>query len=298
MSYKPYSDWQTSKGNIAPHFHWNGQDMSPQDKKRLRYTVEREYLGARVLRDATYVYNCHGYAHAARHAWFDDITQFVEDDYYPFTPGTLFVGDIVVYSDGYILTHSAVISRLSGNSIVEVRSKWGQWPEILHAPETVPNEYGSIMYYLRRRGTRTTEEIEPSEDAVRERIEDLLISVAREERLERIALASTPAMARSIVARFPEMGELQLYGSKAGPAIRDRLADAEGGELAVLAYAIEMLCYVDALPVLAARVADLPKDGAVSVSEVLLLSAFERLNTADRRSELAEAARSILEADD
>ena len=300
MSYQPYTDWQTSKGNVARHLHWDGQDVSPQKKRQLRRKVERDYSGARVLRDATYYYNCHGYAHAARHAWFNEINQFIEDDYYLFTPGRLFVDDIVVYSDGTYPTHSGVITRLSGNSVVEVRSKWGAWPEVLHAPATVPAVYGSIMYYLRRRGTRTMEEIEPSEDAVREKIEDLLISIAREERLARIGLASTPMMARAIVAQFPEMRELLLYGSKAGQAISDRLNYAEGDELAVLAYAIAMLSHLDALPALAARVADLPEDGAVSMSENLLLSAFESLSTADksdRRSRLTEAARSMLEGD-
>ena len=296
MSYQAKTDWRTSKNNIAPDFHWVGSDLTPDERRWLRDRVEREYPGARVVRDATKIYNCHAYAHAARHAWFDEIEAFLRDDYYPFTPGTLRRGDIVVYAKGGYLTHSGVITQLSGSSIVEVRSKWGQWPESLHAPENVPAEYGPITYYLRKRGTRTMDEGEPSDDVLDERVQDLLIGLGREERLARVKLASTPLAARLIVAELPEMGELLLHGARAARAIVDRLTVAEEEELAILAYAVEMLRYGDALPALAAKVAALPEDGADNVAESLLLSAFESLNAADaagRRSRLTEAARGI-----
>jgi hypothetical protein len=56
------------------------------------------------------------------HAWFDLIEQFLKDDYYPFTPGTLRINDAVVYvKDGYV-THSGFIIQLSGNTISRIRS--------------------------------------------------------------------------------------------------------------------------------------------------------------------------------
>ena len=294
--YKANTDWRTSKSNIAPDLHLVSSDVTPQQKRQLREIVERDYAGARVVGDATATYNCHAYAHARRHAWFNEIQRFIEDDYYPFTPGILRNGDIVVYVAGGHITHSGVITRLSGNSISEIRSKWGAWPEVLHAPQVVPDEYGSITYYLRERGTRGVTEDEPSEEQLNERVEDLLSSLTREERLARLALASTPTAARVIAAQFPEMAELVLYGSRSGQAIHRRLMIAEHYELAVLAYATEVLGYMDALPALATKVAALADDGTADVSEALLLSAFETLNTADaakRRASSVETARKM-----
>ena len=296
FQYENNTDWRTSRGNVAPDLHLVSPDVTPQQQRYLRERVEREYAGARVVRDATATYNCHAYAHAQRHAWFNLIDQFIEDDYYPFSPGQLLIGDIVVYASAGSITHSGVITRLSATGIVEVRSKWGQWPEILHAPGTVTAAYGTITWYLRKRGTRTMEGLEPTDEELREKIEDLLFSLTGEERLSRIALASTPTAARVIVAQFPEMAELLLHGSRAARAVSDRLPAAEDDELAVLAYAVEMLGHEAALPSLATKVAALPDDNTFSIAESFLLSAFEtlsRVGTPKRKATLMEAARAI-----
>ena len=142
------------------------------------------------------------------------------------------------------------------------------------------------------------EDSEPSEDDLEEKVQDLVIGLTGEERLDTLAFASTPTTARLIIGELPEMGELLLYGARAGRAIGERLPDAAGRELAVLAYAIEMLGYGDALVAIATKVAELPEDGTESMLDNFLLSAFETLNTqraTGRRAALIEEAKALRE---
>lgn len=293
FDYQPNSDFRTSRGNIAPDFHLVSADYNAQQKAEIRRAVEQQFPGARVVQDATGTYNCHSYAHAQGHAWFNDITRFIEDDYYPFTPGTLRVDDIVVYVKNNSITHSGVIKQLSGNTIIEIRSKWGPAPQVVHGPTNVPADYGSIVYYLRRRGTLLVDTVEPSAEDLRSKVEDLIYSLTRSERLSLLEFASTPDMVRTIIAQIPEISELSLYGSIAGEAIVGLLANAESEELAILSYAVERLGYTEALSILANRVAELSDDGTVSFLEDMALSAFESLSlkmSNDRKSRLIKSA--------
>jgi hypothetical protein len=106
MPYVPQSDYKTSKGNVAPDFHWQGADATPAEKAQLKSIVETQYRPAKVVRDATRTYNCHAFAHANRHAWFNQIDQFLKDDYYQYTPGQLRLNDICVFVKDGQLTHS------------------------------------------------------------------------------------------------------------------------------------------------------------------------------------------------
>jgi len=219
MGYNANNDYRTSKGNIAPDFHWSGTDDAYNAREQLKRTVESDYSPARVVRSATRKYNCHAYGHANRHAWFNDIKRFIEDDYYPFTPGTLRVNDIVVYVKDDAITHSAKIISLNGNSISKLRSKWGAWPEVEHGATNVPSVYGSIVYYLRKRQNLLDENPEFIEEVAMERISDLIESLSTEEKEFELLLANTPEMALRIVKGFPEVMELVLHGDDAADLI-------------------------------------------------------------------------------
>ncbi len=227
MGYNANNDYRTSKGNIAPDFHWSGTDDAYNAREQLKRKVESDYSPARVVRPATRKYNCHAYGHANRHAWFNEIKRFIEDDYYPFTPGRLQVGDIVVYVKDNAITHSAKIISLSGNSISKLRSKWGAWPEVEHGETNVPSIYGSIVYYLRKRQNLLEENPQFIEEEGMERISDLIESLITEDREFELMLANTPEMAISIVKSFPEVTELVLYGDDTIDLISKAIAEQE-----------------------------------------------------------------------
>lgn len=187
------NDYKTSKGTTVPHFHHTGADGPYNDREALKRLVEQDYPPSKVVGDATDRYNCHGYAHAASHAWFEDVAIFLQDDYEQFTPGTLQLGDIVVYEKDGERTHSGVITALHENKAVEIRSKWGAWPLVRHLPDIVPEEYGGIRYYLRKR-------------TAMQRTSDVLPAIlADATMMDRLGLASTPGVfeqiSRSILSR-------------------------------------------------------------------------------------------------
>src|SRR5262249_12490922 len=134
-----------------PDSHWSGRDDTAEAHPQLAAEVQRKFPGAVVVGNATRTYNCHAFVHASAHAWFNDISPFLRDDYYQFTPGTLQLNDAVVYVKNGLITHSGFIIQLSGNSVSRIRSKWGAYPVVEHPPASVPDIYGSITYYLRKR---------------------------------------------------------------------------------------------------------------------------------------------------
>lgn len=277
MPYSANSDFRTSKGNVAPDFHWSGTDDAYQQRQALKNQVESQYSPARVVRDATRTYNCHAFAHANRHAWFNEITQFLRDDYYQFTPGTLRVGDVVVYVKNGELTHSGVITQLSNNRPTEIRSKWGAWPEVTHPPERVPDIYGPITYYLRRRETMLASDPEFASFNPSEKVDDLVYSLLSDERKTELLLASTVRVSELIISNFPEVAQLQFHSEVAGPVLEGRIADADLDSLAIIAVTLRKIGYSNALPKLAARVSTLGGDPTFEISELTVCGAFDAL---------------------
>lgn len=225
MGYTAKKDYKTSKGNVAPDMHWSGTDDMYDARAKYKQAVEKDYRPAKVVRPSTRKYNCHAYGHANRHAWFNDIKRFIEDDYFPYTPGTLQVDDIVIYVKNNQITHSAKISSLNGNRIKKLRSKWGAWPEVEHGKSNVPDIYGSIVYYLRKRNSLLEEIPDYIEYEGQERIDDLVESLLDEEIRFKVMQASTPEVALRVIRELPEVTELSLYGDYA----TDRIVKALSG---------------------------------------------------------------------
>lgn len=290
MPYSPNSDWRTSKGNVAPDFHWSGTDDAYNMRAQLKAEVERNYSGAVVVADATRTYNCHAFVHASAHAWFNDISTFLQDDYYPFTPGTLQINDAVVYVKDGQITHSGFIIQLSGNTILRVRSKWGAYPRVEHPPTSVPSIYGSITYYLRRRSALMETESESPVHQDSRTAEVLLTKLLDSERLKDLWLASTPEVAQMIISQWPEFTESVMHASAVGPLVADKLKKYESAELPILLALAKRIQSRDVFRTLAEQTATYAERD-VTEDEQMVLDTFKALaeQAMDHRARQASA---------
>ena len=233
MPWDDRKDYKTSKGRTAPDRHWIGQDDLYRDRQYIKQYIEETYTGSKVVRAATQTYNCHGYIHAARHAWFNEITRFLEDDYAPFTPGTLQKDDVVVYWKNDQATHSAKITQLSGNSIVQLRSKWGALSEVLHGPNNVPKQYGDIHWYLRRRDLLLKDDPDYFDVTEQEDIDDLIVALLDRTGTLEVHLASTIDVILHSYRSFSETTALALYGERGEKKLLDTISKLDSLESAL-----------------------------------------------------------------
>ncbi|MCS6595297.1 DUF7689 domain-containing protein [Bacillus cereus] len=287
MPYEPKSDFKTSKGNVAPDFHWNGSDDTYRDRDQIKNLIERDYRPAQVLSPATRTYNCHGYAHANSHAWFNEIKQFLEDDYEPFTPGRLRIGDIVVYVKDNAVTHSAVIHELNNNVIVKLKSKWGAWSEVMHGKNNVPAVYGDIVYYLRKRGTFLDMEAKEIKIEKHKKIEKLIYSLTSKEKINELLLANTYETAENIISKSSQITELKLYGDIAGEILTEHLRKSDYEASILLTVALKYLDYKKALPVISQKLLELNNESNYTINEYLLLKSFDSLSREDKHDYIA-----------
>jgi hypothetical protein len=95
-------------------------------------------------------YNCHGYAYADAHAWFNAPDLFIADDFFVVPMDAARIGDVLVYEDDREITHSAVVKTVTDGEIMKCRSKWGKVAAVFHDPDDVPREYGRPVRLLRR----------------------------------------------------------------------------------------------------------------------------------------------------
>jgi hypothetical protein len=204
-------------------------------------------------------------------AWFEDLRPFLNDDYYPFTPGTQRLNDAVIYVKDGQITHSGFIIQLSGNTIVKIRSKWGALGVIEHSPGTVPADYGNIVYYLRKRGTLLA-----TSDADN-KIQSLLDEFLGDENQMRLLLASTVDVATSIVRTFPQFVELQLYGDTAASELAQRILSANETQLLPLLVLSRSLHTPAVIQAIAQRLASLPETDQ-SAERALLADAFDSIS--------------------
>lgn len=93
-------------------------------------------------------YDCHGYTFLAGAAWINDdqVDTILADNGYAVTTAPA-VGDIVVYRLSGSVTHSGIITAVSGGVVTQVHSKWGRLGLYSHAPNDVPPTYGTWQAY-------------------------------------------------------------------------------------------------------------------------------------------------------
>lgn len=275
-TYSNGNDFLTSKGNPAPDFHLTSADYTAAEKAQLKAEYERVHSPAKVVADATYRYNCHAFAHAARHAWFNDITPFLRDDYFQYTPGQLMVGDVCVYVKDNVIQHSAVITRVTApNIILEVQSKWGRAPELLHSPTNVPRDYGTIKYYLRKRTAFMKQDL--TEEMNNLLMESLVFSLTGDEHLRAIETASTIESMVHIINSFPEIPALQLHGDIARAKLIETLAACNDSRVMIYAIALARIGGAEALDAIGKKMPEYEKDDGFTLEGLILLQAYDRI---------------------
>lgn len=292
MGYVQQSDYRTSKGNPAPDMHWTGDDDAYEARYKIKTRIEKHYAPAQVVGDASRRYNCHALAHAGSHAWFNDITAFMRDDYEQFTPGNLKVGDVVVYVKDGERTHSGVITRLNGNSPAEIRSKWGAWSEVLHPPEKVPVEYGSILYYLRKR----TPKIAAMDNTSRDVLAGVL---ANGDEADRLDLASTPEVFTRIARSLIDNEHVADFIANV-QFTANNLSTLDKRALAAVAASVQDLADADFAETLLARYEQLRNTSSIDVTDIVICKALlkmaERTNVASWCASAVSLAKSLKQA--
>ncbi|HEY0319573.1 MAG TPA: hypothetical protein VGC66_01240 [Pyrinomonadaceae bacterium] len=220
------SVFKTSKGRAVKHFHVTAaNELTPTLVQAARNLIKKEHPNVIEIQAPTCRYNCHGFAYADSHGWFDYATKFISDDYEEVDMDSPHEGDVLMYKKKGLIAHSAVVTRVDGNEIVELQSKWGGLAEVFHAPRDVPNAYGSPSFLLRRLPDFVpleAGEINMNEEEMRRETIKLAIDKLWEPDIYvRVMLASSPEVARMIIEELPGVRELIDIGAEAGKAALD-----------------------------------------------------------------------------
>jgi hypothetical protein len=281
--YTTYNHWKTSLGKKVSDDHWSGLDDTLANTVKLEKMVKEEY-GASPVHPATRTYNCHAYVHAQSHAWFNYIDKFLKDDYYPYSPGYapsdgLKNGDVCIYVKDNQITHSAFITNTNGTQIFSLRSKWGALPLVDHAPQSVPNEYGSIYAYLRKKGVLQLHEEKAIEETNIKKIQFHIEAMTKEERIQKLLLASNVESLDILIRNeFKEIPELYLHGKNSEKFLIDAIDRANVDEKIIpLLAAAKQISTPALLSSLARKVSIMPR-GDYSLADQYLLSAFAHIN--------------------
>ena len=104
------SEIDTSMGRSVPHFHlgepgFPGPDFTAAEKVQVNHLLLSEVPGVEIAGQPTRKFNCHGFAYAAAHAWFNSPRMFQEDDYTLVEVEDVREGDIVSYFNEHVLMH-------------------------------------------------------------------------------------------------------------------------------------------------------------------------------------------------
>jgi hypothetical protein len=126
-----------------------------------RFGIDRSLLTQ--IQPPTDTYNCHGYTFTDGDVWINDdqVQNILDDNGYSVTTDPV-VGDIVIYTESGGITHSGVITEVSGNVVKKVVSKWGATGLYEHAPDDAPNIYGAWEVYHTDRDNGNLLRTEPS----------------------------------------------------------------------------------------------------------------------------------------
>lgn len=189
---------------------------------------EAEDWMARFFPDAVQVrrpsrrYNCHGHAYVRSHGWVDEPEPLLTDDLFEVSFDDVAIGDVVAYVNGDTLMHSAVVRSILNGEITELRSKWGEGPEVLHELNGVAPEYGSPVHVFRRHkapaplgGTASEGEMTKEADT-QEKIAHAIDEFSDPDIYLRLMLASSPQAALKIIESFPGVNQLIEIGPEAG----------------------------------------------------------------------------------
>jgi len=145
------AEHKTLEGNAVDHKHFE-KDLTPADMKIAETLLEADFNQAKPLKPPTRAYNCHGFAYAPEHpGWFNVPDLFLRDHYSSQPCESAQPGDVIIYINGGLIAHSAVVIKAEGGKIKMVQSKWGAIAEVKHPPEHVPSVYGQPLVLLRPR---------------------------------------------------------------------------------------------------------------------------------------------------
>jgi hypothetical protein len=149
--------YDTSQGHSVPHCHvpsfpCHDRNFTHDEIQIARDWVSNNFPNTVEVRAPSWKYNCHGYAYAHAHGWFDDPSLFIEDDFseVPLSKAAK-KGDVVIYMKDGKRTHSAIVKLVKNGRIKTLRSKWGTLGAVLHDLNDVPEAYGDPLRLLRRR---------------------------------------------------------------------------------------------------------------------------------------------------
>jgi hypothetical protein len=257
---------KTSQGHIIDHCHVPNPpcqkiDFTLAEIEKARDWMAKHFPDTIEVRQASRRYNCHGHAYARSHGWVNEPRPFLTDDYFEVSFDSANVGDVVIYVNGDTLMHSAVVRRIFNGEIMEMRSKWGEGPEVLHELKGIPHEYGVPVQIFRRQQNNapfkdTTNEGEMSnEESKHDVIERAISDFSDPDIYLRLMLASSPEAAQKIIELFPGVSKLIDIGSEAGKAVleffRQEKAQADERLLSVALYLLDRIPTVEAAQPLA-----------------------------------------------
>jgi hypothetical protein len=216
------SEFKTSQGRPVLHCHIQpcfDRELNATEVAQIRTVLRQQFPNVAEVAPPTRNYNCHGHAHARSHGWFNDPRLFIADDYFQSTMAQPRIGDVIVYVKDGMHTHSAVVNLVSGTTITQLRSKWGQFPEVLHGLREVPGAYGEPIYLLRRRAGILLAELEGNEEMIKQAIQEAIGKFSNPDVYYMVMLASSPETAREIIATLPGVADLIEIGRVAVPEI-------------------------------------------------------------------------------
>lgn len=146
---------KTTGGRRVSHCHVPrrpcGSELTEDEVAEAREMATEFNPAAVEISPPTARFNCHGFAYASSHGWFNHPERFFEDDFDQLALESARVNDVVIYMNDDTLMHSGKITRVVGGTIVEVESKWGELALLSHSLRGVPPIYGDPSHVLRRR---------------------------------------------------------------------------------------------------------------------------------------------------
>lgn len=146
---------KTTGGRRVSHCHVPhrpcGSELTADEVEEAREMAIEINPAAVEISPPTARFNCHAFAYANSHGWFNHPDRFFEDDFDQLSLASAREDDVVIYMSDGTLMHSAIITRVVSGNIVELESKWGELALLSHSLTGVPAVYGDPSHVMRRR---------------------------------------------------------------------------------------------------------------------------------------------------